>query len=750
MPKFVLFCLLLHFTGPSMLGAQPVSARLKVIHAFTKQALPSATVYSSDYSFVGTADENGQILLSGLPSSIRQLIVSSVGFQSDTIVLPIEKDLLILALEPGITSLSEVLVNAASSRGVFHSIGDLDIHLRPITNSQDILRMVPGLLIGQHAGGGKAEQIFLRGFDIDHGTDIRITVDGMPVNMVSHAHGQGYADLHFLIPEMIEHVNFDKGPYFARQGNFATAGYVEFQTRNQLQRSFAKLEGGQFNTLRAVTGINFLSEAQRQKGQSLYAAGEYSFTDGYFDSPQSFNRLNALLKYHGQTSERTYLTASASAFHSKWNVSGQIPDRAVKDGTIGWYGAIDDTEGGSTSRYNLNLSTLRYLSSAATIRNRVYFSRYDFELYSNFTFFLNDPVNGDQIRQKESRDLTGFELDYAWQHSLAGKSASLEAGTQWRHDRTRHTELSRTRNRDELLEPIMLGDITETNAGFYLQEKFQPNKRWSISAGLRADQFWNRYLDRLNGTVGQAQSFLLSPKFSVQYRASEKWQLYWHTGQGLHSNDTRVAVQQDGRRVVTPARGTDIGGIFKPSPRLLLQTTFWYLWLQQEFIYVGDEGVVETGGRTRRMGWDLALRYEIVPKWFWDADISLANPRALGLPKAEAYLPLAPGLTSTGGISYRQNKGWNGSIRYRYMAARPANETNSVRASSYFIIDAAINYTQPKWELGLTVQNMLNSKWKETQFDTESRLQAEPAPVSEIHFTPGSPFFARLGFAYFF
>jgi hypothetical protein len=182
----------------------------------------------------------------------------------------------------------------------------------------------------------------------------------------------------------------------------------------------------------------------------------------------------------------------------------------------------------------------------------------------------------------------------------------------------------------------------------------------------------------------------------------------------------------------------------------LLQTAFWYLWLQQEFIYVGDEGVVEAGGRTRRMGWDLAVRYEMMPKWFLDADISLANPRALGVDKDEAFLPLAPSFTSTGGITYRQTRGWNGSLRYRYMASRPANEDNSVRASSYFILDAAINYTQPKWELGLAIQNVLNTKWKETQFDTESRLQSEPAPVSEIHFTPGTPFFARLGFAYFF
>jgi len=231
---------------------------------------------------------------------------------------------------------------------------------------------------------------------------------------------------------------------------------------------------------------------------------------------------------------------------------------------------------------------------------------------------------------------------------------------------------------------------------------------------------------------------------------NDKVQLYWYSGQGFHSNDTRVAAVQNGREVVTPAWGSDIGGIFKLGRKAMLQTALWYLWMKQEFVYVGDEGVVEPGGKTQRIGWDLSLRYELSKNLYADADFTVTNPRALEVDKAESYLPLAPRFTSVGGITYRKEKGWNGSLRYRYMANRPANEDNSVVAKGYFVTDAAINYTKKNWEAGISIQNLFNTKWKETQFDTESRLQNETDPVSEIHFTPGTPFFARLSFSLFF
>jgi outer membrane cobalamin receptor len=244
--------------------------------------------------------------------------------------------------------------------------------MRGINNSQEVLRMVPGLFIGQHAGGGKAEQIFLRGFDLDHGTDINIAVDGMPVNMVSHAHGQGYADLHFVIPELVDNVTFKKGTYYAEKGNFTTTGFVDFKTLNALQNNSVKVEAGMFSTYRTIAMLNLLDKKTIAKGQSWYVAGEYMYTKGYFDNPQNFNRVNLFTKYNGKLNQHTNLSISASAFSSKWKASGQIPDRAVESGLVGFYGAIDPNEGGKTLRQNLNAVLTTTLNNGSYFKNQLY------------------------------------------------------------------------------------------------------------------------------------------------------------------------------------------------------------------------------------------------------------------------------------------------------------------------------------------------------------------------------------------
>jgi hypothetical protein len=292
----------------------------------------------------------------------------------------------------------------------------------------------------------------------------------------------------------------------------------------------------------------------------------------------------------------------------------------------------------------------------------------------------------------------------------------------------------------------MQGKVNELNTAAFVIQKLSVSKRLDITGALRFDYFSNRYEDRLTSVTTTANASILSPKLNFNYRVNDKVQLYLYNGRGFHSNDTRVAVQQDGRKVLPPAYGSDLGGVFRVGDHLILQTAIWYLWLDQEFVYVGDEGVVEAGGQTRRYGWDFSARYEVTKNLYADFDLNLTKPRALNVPREESYLPLAPVVTSVGGLTYRKEYGWNGSLRYRYMADRPANEFNSVIAEGYFVIDGIVNYTTRRWELSLAIQNMLNSKWKETQFDTESRLFNEPAPVSEIHFTPGTPFFARLAF----
>ncbi len=748
---FLFLCLLI--LGGNIAYAQNTLKGIYIVNGVSKIPVQDAFAQSEDLTFNASADENGFINLKNLPASVSKLNLSRIGFESKSIdlaTLTITGNSAIVYIDNKVASLDEVKVLATANNGVFKTISDLDIHLRPINNSQEVLRMVPGLFIGQHAGGGKAEQIFLRGFDIDHGTDINLTVDGMPVNMVSHAHGQGYADLHWVIPELIEKVNFNKGPYFADKGNFTTAGFVEFKTKDYLENSFLKLEGGQFNTYRGITGINLIKPKGDRRSQSLYFAGEGSFTKGFFESPQDFSRFNGTLKYHGSISNNSTLTTTLTGFTSKWNASGQIPDRAVENGMVGFYGAIDNTEGGKTSRYNANVELLSNLNNGGVIRNQLFYSKYKFELYSNFTFFKEDPVNGDQIRQKEDRNIFGYNGSYNKEFLLGNIKTETKTGVQVRYDDVNDIELTRTKNRTLNTNNIMLGDVSELNVGAYWSQRFSVSKNLDITGALRADYFTNKYSDKLASQELKSNSTIVSPKLNFNYRVNDKVQLYLYNGRGFHSNDTRVAVQQAGRKVLPPAYGTDLGGIFKVGKKLVLQSALWYLWLDQEFIYVGDEGVVEPGGQTKRYGFDLSARYEVIKNLFADVDVSLANPRALDVPKADSYLPLSPRFSSVGGFTYRKQYGLNGSLRYRFMDDRPANEDNSTIAKGYLVTDAAINYTKKRWEAGLAIQNLFDVKWKETQFDTESRLQNEPAPVSEIHFTPGTPFFARLSFTLFF
>ncbi len=751
MKKFNIFILLAFLT--TFLSAQQGVLQGTVIDKTTKKALPFTTVSIENTPLSTSTNEAGAFYFKKVEAGTYKIIVSFIGYNAYTEQVTISKDTkttLNIGLEAGALLLEEVYITSPNAHKQ-QIISKLDINLRPLSNSQEILRMVPGLFIGQHAGGGKAEQIFLRGFDIDHGTDIRLTVDGMPVNMVSHAHGQGYADLHFVIPELVEVVDFKKGVYHADKGNFSTAGWVNFHTKDALESNVVKVEAGQFNTFRGLAMINLLGEKARQKEQSAYIATEYNYSDSYFDSPQKFNRLNVFGKYNGKITDKTYLKLTGSHFTSKWNHSGQIPDRSVDNGSISFFGAIDNTEGGATSRSNMNAEILTNTANGGLIKNQFFYSNYNFELFSNFTFFLNDRINGDQIKQKENRNILGYNGSYSMPNNIFGKKADMTIGVQYRQDFTKNTELSHTLNRTTVIDPIKLGDITEANLGVYLDENIPLSSQWNMNIGVRYDYFKNQYLDKLdNNAKGTATAGAFFPKFNVYYTPNSSFQFYLNTGRGFHSNDTRVVVPQQGKEILPAAYGSDLGVIWKPTPRLLINSALWYLWLAQEFVYVGDAGVVEPSGKTRRMGIDVSARYQLTPQLFADFDANLTQPRAIGEVKGEGYLPLAPTFTSIGGLSLYNKTGFNGSLRYRYMANRPANEDYSVTAQGYFVTDLQLNYAQKRYNVGLSVYNLFNQKWKETQFNTESRLKNEAQPVEEIHFTAGSPFFAKGSLTVFF
>ena len=735
--------------------AHKISIRGVVYSQDTNLPLAGATVALTNLPQVTTSDNFGVYLFADLPDGPYELKISYLGFeQSRTTVQVSSQDIAEVAthLVTGNLQLAEVSV-AANQEKPLNLISAVDLQVRPVQNAQEILRLVPGLFIAQHAGGGKAEQIFLRGFDIDHGTDINLTADGMPVNMVSHAHGQGYSDLHFLIPETLQEVDFGKGPYRADKGNFATAGYADFRTRTALTNNTIKLEAGRFNTYRALGMFNLLGEKARQNRQNAYLATEYLFSNGYFKAPQGLDRLNVFSRYQGIFNDKTIVNASLSAFRSNWDASGQVPERAVNSGLISRFGAIDATEGGQTARYNANLSVEQMLKHGAMLRNQVYLIKYDFNLYSNFTFFLNDPVNGDQIRQKENRTIYGYQGTYQQESTLWGKPLRHEMGIGIRYDDIAGSELSRTKVR-QFVAPIKKGDITEANAFAYLSETWELAPRLSINGALRFDQFYFKYTDLLTtdptSKTLKANRHRFSPKVNIRYTYSPAVQLYVSAGKGFHSNDTRVSTLREHREILPVANSVDAGITFKPTERLLLNSALWFLDLEQEFVYVGDEGVVEPSGKTRRYGLDVSARYQISDRLFADTDINLARPRARNPEGNAKYIPLAPTFTSTGGFSYRNPQGWQGSFRYRYLADRPANEDNSLNAEGYILLDAAASYTFKKIEFKLSAENILNQAWKEAQFETESRLANEAEPVTEINFTPGTPFFIKAGVSYSF
>lgn len=727
-----------------------------VIEQTTSIPIEGATIILLPSAQTTVSDERGRFSFKIKGNDVRLKIVS-IGHETTLVsIADFVKENNTIALNATSVELSTVSVSSAAGQQ-YQPISKLDIKMRGVNNSQEVLRIIPGIVIGQHQGGGKAEQIFLRGFDADHGTDFRLDVDGLPINMVSHAHGQGFADSHFIIPETIESVDFKKGPYTASKGDFATTGFVDFNTRNYLPNNTVKVEAGMFNTYRVLGMFNLLNEKAKTKQQSWYVASEYRYSDAYFDNPQHFKRFNLFTKYNGRISKNSYLTVSATTFWSKWDASGQIPDRAVKEGLISFYGAIDPYEGGLTYRTNANVQLTTTLKNGGLIKKQVYYSNSHFDLHTNFTFYLVDTVNGDEIRQREGRDLMGYNGSYTNNGYWGKIGVSTEAGFQLRNDKTHNSSLSHTVDRYTTLAQIKLGDVTETTLSPYISETFLLSNCFSINTGLRYDKFYYGYNNKLASDttlsgVGfyKADAGTLSPKLNFYYHQSDKAQFYLTTGRGFHSNDARASVVTNGKDVLPAAYSADLGTVFKPASNVIINAAIWYIYLQQEFVYSGDGGFVDFSGKTKRYGADFSGRYQPTKSLYFDVDVNYAHGRAADAPKGQNYIPLAPVWTSTGGITYTNKNGWNGSLRYRYTGDRPGNEDYSLTAVGYFITDAVINYSKPKYEIGLMINNAFNTRWKETQFDTETRLKGEATSVDEICFTPGTPFSAKISFMYLF
>lgn len=742
--KLCTFALVFFFSATAIAGEVKGIVR----DSATKEALSDVVITVQGSTTPVFTDALGQFRLTGLQTGTAILRCVRIGYNTQNISVEVAEEstnALEIELVKGAISLNEVSVTATKDIGQsLSTLTQVDKELRPTNSAQDLLRLVPGLFIAQHAGGGKAEQIFIRGFDVDHGTDFAVAIDGIPVNMVSHAHGQGYADFHFVIPETVDKLQVNKGLYSAHQGDFATSGSGDFFTKNAIDRSMIKFEYGMFDTYRGVGMFRLPGEKLiTGNNENAYIAGEYNFTNSYFDSPQKFNRYNLFGKYTTGIGAKGSLQLSASTFSAFWNASGQVPDRAVQAELIDRFGAIDNTEGGQTSRTNANAILLLSTKKDAVIKNQFYYSRYSFNLYSNFTFFLNDSINGDQIRQTEQgRDIYGYHASFDKTNYFGGNSLRTVVGAGTRYD---NGVIALMRSVKRVVhDTIALGELTEQNINAFIDETMNIGAHFSVNAGVRYDYFIFQYdnfiADSDEGTATKAR---VSPKLNFFYTPDASMQFYVKSGMGFHSNDARSVVSGEAGNALPRALGYEAGSTFRLFDRLLMNVAVWGLDLENELVYVGDEGIVEISGATRRLGADFAFRLEITKVLFADMDLNYNHGRYLDLPEGENFIPLAPSLTSTGGLSLKNEKGLSASIRYRYIDDRPANERNTVRAQGYFLLDAVMNYQLKNYSFGLTAENLLNAEWNQAQFDTESRLRGEAMSVSELHYTPGSPFYLK-------
>lgn len=722
----------------------------KVFCQITNTPLPGVSIRLKGTSEGTTTDEWGNFSIDTDYES-GTLLISYIGYAMQEIKFTSHTDFLVIALKPDVVDLSTVSVCATKITPLV-SIAMVDINVRTINSSQDVLRYVPGLFIAQHAGGGKSEQIFLRGFDADHGTDVNVSVDGLPVNMVSQAHGQGYADLHWLIPELIREVDFGKGTYYADRGDFTTAGYVEFKTLNILQKNLIKLEAGQFNSFRTVGLFNLLGQEAKKSGKNAFVGMEYFMTDGPFEHPQNFNRLNLFAKYNQVVDQNNMFTITGSLFNSNWDQSGQIPQSEVDNGTLSRWGTIDPSEGGNTKRYNFSVKSLHQMGDGGIFNNLLYYTRYQFDLYSNFTFYLNDSLNGDQIRQKEKRNLYGYKGSYIKSFSLAKENTiETQFGGGFRFDEILNSQLLNTKQRNTVLDTSNFGDIYETNINLLGQMTWL-KKKWMVNFGLRFDAFKFQYVDKTGDVFDHRSKYqnLLSPKLNVAFNTSGNTQVYLKLGQGFHSNDARVVTRYDSLPTLAKAYGVDLGVNLKPTPRLIINAALWYMYLESELVWSGDGGTWEPSGQTNRYGIDLSLRLQIFNWLFFDTDINYSVARFIDEPNGFNYVPLAPVWTSTGGLTLNHSSGWSSSLRYRFMSDRPADESNSVAAIGYTVFDAKINYTHRKWTFGISVENLFDSEWNEAQFAGDYRVTEIAEPEYGLTFTPGAPFFFKASICFQF
>ena len=661
----------------------------------------------------------------------------------------------VLAHDPDAEVLEVSEVSVVGERPVAASsqqfIPDKEILLQPQGRPAQVLRLIPGFVAVEHSGGaGKADQYFLRGFDADHGTDVAFFTDGMPINFRSHAHGQGYSDLSFIIPETIEGVDVSKGAYLPEFGDFNTAGAVNFRTREVVKEGVVQAAGGQFDTQRYILMFSPTKDKIR-----TFFAGEAYYTNGPFINDNRYFRANLLGKATTNLSNRDELSVTATFQKSQWNASGEIPLRAVTDGTLDRFGAIDPSEGGKTLRTTGRLNYHYDTPSGGQFFANAYGQYYKFDLFTNFTFFLNDPVNGDGIQQHDNRVMYGGDIGYKQRAVVLGLPSIGTIGVQARVDDI-HARLA-TQVKRNPLGTTTDSDILEASYAPYIKADVQPLPWMRLAAGLRAEMFTFDVRNRCSGCAeqpaGRTDSGIVLPKLNLILGPWFRTEMFANYGEGYHSNDARSAVAA-GSSPLARARTYEVGLRSKPwgPDGIELITTLWAIDLKSELVFVGDEGTTQNRDATRRRGVEAAVRGQVWGPVYVNGSVTWSHAE---FTNGDA-IPLAPELTAYGSALLQWPEGLRSQVQATYLGVRPLIEDRSAKSPSWVTIDVSERYLLPvklphgRLEAFLFIQNVLDTKWEQATFFFESRLRNEPAGVNDIHFVPGNPRFVMGGLAWYF
>jgi len=635
----------------------------------------------------------------------------------------------------------------SASEGV---IGSHDIEQRPVLRAGEILEFVPGMVVTQHSGSGKANQYFLRGFNLDHGTDFRTTVDNMPVNMRSHGHGQGYTDLSFIVPEFIDTITYQKGPYRASDGDFSTAGSARFRLMSYVDRPWVKLEAGQDSYYRAV-----MAGTQSLQDQQLTLGLELQRYDGpWTDIEEDVDKINAFARLAGSQGSGDY-TVTLMAYDNRWNSADQIPERAVAANIIDRLGSLDDTVGGDSSRYSLSY---RWQGEQTTVD--AYVIQSELDLFSNFTYFLDDPVNGDQFEQVDERVIYGANLSHDFSTRLGDRRLYQEVGLQLRFDDIDDVALHRTQARQRL-STVRQDQVEEYSTSLYWDASLALTPKLTSFLGVRYDYLAADVVSDNPANSGEADDAISSIKGGLSYLLDSRTELYLNAGQSFHSNDARgatISVDPNDGTPVAPVdllvrgEGGEVGIRYQDLNNLSLSLAVWLLELDSELLIVGDAGTTEPSRASRRTGIELTAYYWLTN--LFSADLELAWTRSRfteDAPGEGNYIDGSLPFVASTGVAYRFAPAWSLSARIRHFGERTLDSFNTQKSDDFTVTNAGLSYEMNDWKFGVDVLNVFDSTDHDIDYFYTSRLAGEPAGgVDDIHFHPIEPRTIRVKARYTF